>query len=220
MLIGLMLLVLGMALVLWGAERFTEGAVGTALRFQLSTFYVGVVVSGFEPENLVTGIVAALGHLHQIALGTVIGSGVFVKGRIVADNVPEFGLVMGVWVLGGLLALKQVAALAEANDAVIAPHQACGPVATAVCLNIAACTNNHFIQEFFDPFHRWSIPYNFGLEAAARAGLVAVVADDADAARRAVAVNLLYQCSWGTLVMGMVDSTARLPEVRRPARES
>jgi cation:H+ antiporter len=77
LLIGLVLLVLGMALVLWGAERFTEGAVGTALRFQLSTFYVGAVVSGFEPENLVTGIAAALGYLHQIALGTVIGSAVF-----------------------------------------------------------------------------------------------------------------------------------------------
>ncbi len=77
MLIGLVLLVLGMALVLWGADRFTEGAVGTALRFRLSTFYVGAVVSGFEPENLVTGIVAALGHLHQIALGTVIGAAVF-----------------------------------------------------------------------------------------------------------------------------------------------
>jgi cation:H+ antiporter len=77
LLIGLVLLVLGMALVLWGAERFTEGAVGTARRFQLSTFYVGVAVSGFEPENLVTGIAAALGHLHQIALGTVIGSAVF-----------------------------------------------------------------------------------------------------------------------------------------------
>lgn len=77
MLIGLVLLVLGMTLVLWGAERFTEGAVGTALRFRLSTFYVGAVVSGFEPENLVTGIAAALGDLHQIALGTVIGSAVF-----------------------------------------------------------------------------------------------------------------------------------------------
>jgi cation:H+ antiporter len=76
-LIGLVLLVVGMALVLWGAERFTEGAVGTALRFRLSTFYVGAVVSGFEPENLVTGIAAALGGLHQIALGTVIGSAVF-----------------------------------------------------------------------------------------------------------------------------------------------
>lgn len=55
--------------------------------------------------------------------------------------------------LGGLHALKQVAALAEAHDAVLAPHQAGGPVATAVCLTLAACTNHHVIQEFFDPFN-------------------------------------------------------------------
>jgi amino acid transporter len=48
-----------------------------------------------------------------IVVGTVIGSGVFVKGRKVADNVPEFSLVMGVWVLGGLLALLGSLALAE-----------------------------------------------------------------------------------------------------------
>jgi cation:H+ antiporter len=66
-----------MALVLWGAERFTEGAVGAAARFRLSTFYVGAVVSGFEPENLMIGGAAAVGNLPQIALGTVIGSGVF-----------------------------------------------------------------------------------------------------------------------------------------------
>ena len=35
----------------------------------------------------------------------------------------------------------------------LAPHQAGGPVATAVCLTLAACTNNHLIQEFFDPFN-------------------------------------------------------------------
>lgn len=77
MLIGLILLGGGILLVLWGAEKFTDGAIQTAVRFGLSTFYVGVVVSGFEPENLVTGGVAALGHLPQIALGTVIGSAVF-----------------------------------------------------------------------------------------------------------------------------------------------
>lgn len=55
--------------------------------------------------------------------------------------------------LGGLLPLRQVAAIAEAHDAVLAPHQAGGPVATAVCLNIAACTNNHVIQELFEPFN-------------------------------------------------------------------
>jgi cation:H+ antiporter len=76
-LIGLLLLGGGVLLVLWGAEKFTDGAIRTAARFALSPFYVGAVVSGFEPENLVTGGAAALGHLPQIALGTVIGSAVF-----------------------------------------------------------------------------------------------------------------------------------------------
>lgn len=48
-----------------------------------------------------------------IIVGTVIGSGVFVKGRKVADNVDSFALVVGVWVLGGLLALLGSLALAE-----------------------------------------------------------------------------------------------------------
>lgn len=77
MLIGALMLVGGLALVLWGAERFTDGAVRTATRFGLSTFYVGTVVSGFEPENLVTGVTAAAEGLPQVALGTVIGAAVF-----------------------------------------------------------------------------------------------------------------------------------------------
>ena len=77
MLIGAVLLVAGMALVLWGADRFTDGALRTAARFSLSTFYIGAIVSGFEPENLVTGVAAAVDGLDQIALGTVIGSSVF-----------------------------------------------------------------------------------------------------------------------------------------------
>jgi APA family basic amino acid/polyamine antiporter len=48
-----------------------------------------------------------------LVVGTVIGSGVFKKGRNVADNVPDFGLIMGVWVLGGLLTLLGALALAE-----------------------------------------------------------------------------------------------------------
>ena len=56
--------------------------------------------------------------------------------------------------LGGLQMLKNVTVLAEAYDAVVAPHQAGGPVATATCLTLAACTNNHVIQEFFDPFNK------------------------------------------------------------------
>jgi amino acid transporter len=48
-----------------------------------------------------------------IVIGTVIGSGVFVKGRTVSDNVPQVGLAMTAWVLGGVLALLGALALAE-----------------------------------------------------------------------------------------------------------
>lgn len=77
MLIGLLALVIGLALVVWGAERFTEGAIQVAARLAVSTFLVGAVVSGFEPENLASGAAAAFGGLPQIALGTVIGSTIF-----------------------------------------------------------------------------------------------------------------------------------------------
>jgi cation:H+ antiporter len=77
MLLGVVFLVGGMALVLWGAERFTDGAIRTATLLALSPFYVGAVASGFEPENLFTGVAATLGGLPQVALGTVIGSAIF-----------------------------------------------------------------------------------------------------------------------------------------------
>lgn len=48
-----------------------------------------------------------------IVIGTVIGSGVYKKGRIVAENCPEFGLAISVWVLGGLLALLGALTIAE-----------------------------------------------------------------------------------------------------------
>jgi cation:H+ antiporter len=77
MLMGVLVLIGGIVLVLWGAERFTDGAIRTAARLSVSAFYVGTVVSGFEPENLVTGAAAATSGLPQVALGTVIGSAIF-----------------------------------------------------------------------------------------------------------------------------------------------
>jgi galactonate dehydratase len=55
--------------------------------------------------------------------------------------------------LGGLRNTLAVAHLAEANNAWIAPHQSGGPVATAVCLHLAACVPNFLIQEHFDAFN-------------------------------------------------------------------
>jgi len=55
--------------------------------------------------------------------------------------------------LGGITNTIAVAALAEANGAWVAPHQSGGPVATAVCLQLAACIPNYLIQEHFDAFN-------------------------------------------------------------------
>jgi APA family basic amino acid/polyamine antiporter len=54
-----------------------------------------------------SGLVRALGPLTATALvvGTVIGSGVFKKPAKIAEEVPHFGLVALLWILGGALVL-------------------------------------------------------------------------------------------------------------------
>lgn len=53
---------------------------------------------------------------------------------------------------GGILAAKKLAAWADAYYMLIAPHNVCGPVATAAALHLAACTPNFKIQEHFNDF--------------------------------------------------------------------
>jgi galactonate dehydratase len=55
--------------------------------------------------------------------------------------------------LGGIGQTLAVAHLAQTAGAWIAPHQSGGPVATAVCLQLAACVPNFLVQEHFDPFN-------------------------------------------------------------------
>ena len=55
--------------------------------------------------------------------------------------------------VGGILNTIAVAHIAAANGAWIAPHQSGGPVATAVCLQLAACVPNFLILEHFDAFN-------------------------------------------------------------------
>ena len=55
--------------------------------------------------------------------------------------------------LGGIQPTMQVANLALAHGSYIAPHQSGGPVASAVCLQLAAAVPNFLIQEHFDAFN-------------------------------------------------------------------
>jgi cation:H+ antiporter len=135
-LIGSVLLVLGITLVLWGAERFTDGAVRTATRLGLSTFYVGAVVSGFEPENLVTGVAAAAGNLPQIALGTVIGSAIFMLTGGLGAALLLVPMAVRLPREGGLAMLASIVAFAVAlwNDGTVSRVEGAVLVLVAVCL--------------------------------------------------------------------------------------
>jgi galactonate dehydratase len=55
--------------------------------------------------------------------------------------------------LGGIWPTMSVCAMAEADGAWVAPHQSGGPIATVVCLQVAACVPNFLVQEHFDPFN-------------------------------------------------------------------
>lgn len=75
--LSVFLFLLGIGLVLWASERLTDGVLVTATLFAVSAFFVGALVSGFEPENLTTGAIANFQGLPQVALGTVIGAAIF-----------------------------------------------------------------------------------------------------------------------------------------------
>lgn len=49
---------------------------------------------------------------------------------------------------GGITGAKKIAALAEAFDAMVVPHNPLSPVSTAACIQIAACIPNFALQEY------------------------------------------------------------------------
>lgn len=72
-------------------------------------------------------------------------------------NIREFEMLMDrtavryvrpdVCAVGGITATKKIAAMAEAHDVLLIPHNPLGPVSTAACLQICACIPNLGIQE-------------------------------------------------------------------------
>lgn len=52
----------------------------------------------------------------------------------------------------GILEGKKIAALADAQYVTFAPHNVGGPISTAACLQLAACTTNFKIMEHFNDF--------------------------------------------------------------------
>lgn len=72
-------LVLGLVLILWGADKLTDGASALAKRWGMSDLVVGLTVVAFgtsAPELVISVISAASGNA-GIAIGNVVGSNIF-----------------------------------------------------------------------------------------------------------------------------------------------
>ena len=79
MLVSILLLLAGLALVVFGADYLVDGASGIARRFGLSEFVIGLTIVGMgtsAPEMVVSFIGAIQGNA-DIAVGNVVGSNIF-----------------------------------------------------------------------------------------------------------------------------------------------
>jgi galactonate dehydratase len=54
--------------------------------------------------------------------------------------------------VGGILASRKIADMADAYYGVLAPHSASGAIASTACIHIDAATPNFYVQEFFHDF--------------------------------------------------------------------
>ncbi|GLZ45124.1 sodium/hydrogen exchanger [Actinomycetospora sp. NBRC 106375] len=75
---------LGIAVLVYSAEKLIGYLVGVASRWAISLFLVAVVFTGIEFDDLAFGIVLNVEDLSEVALGTVIGTTVALTGLVLA----------------------------------------------------------------------------------------------------------------------------------------
>ena len=77
-LIAIALLAAGIALVIIGAEAFFDGLLGAARGVGISSFFLTVLLSGLEIENIAAGLAANLAGFPGAAAGTFLGGTTFI----------------------------------------------------------------------------------------------------------------------------------------------
>ncbi|WP_028936310.1 sodium:calcium antiporter [Pseudonocardia spinosispora] len=76
--------VLGIAVLVYSAEKLIAYLVGVASRWAVSLFLIAVVFTGIEFDDLAYGIVLNVDDVKQAALGTVIGTTIAMPGIVLA----------------------------------------------------------------------------------------------------------------------------------------
>ncbi len=80
-------IIAGLALLIWSADKFVEGAAAMARLLGVSIMIIGITVVGFgtSAPEIVVSIVAVLDNTPDIAIGNALGS-----------NIANIGLILGV----------------------------------------------------------------------------------------------------------------------------
>lgn len=79
MFLTVVLLLVGIALVLLGADKLTDGATGLARRFNVTEMVIGLTVVAFGTSlpEFVTSFMSALKGSSEISIGNIVGSNTF-----------------------------------------------------------------------------------------------------------------------------------------------
>ena len=82
--------VVGLAILIWSADKFVEGAAAMARLLGVSIMIIGITVVGFgtSAPEIVVSIIAVLENTPDIAIGNALGS-----------NIANIGLILGVTAL-------------------------------------------------------------------------------------------------------------------------
>ncbi|HEY9031016.1 MAG TPA: calcium/sodium antiporter [Kangiella sp.] len=86
MLVAILAIIAGLALLVWSADKFVDGAASTARHFGMPSLLIGMVIVGFgtsAPEMVVSALAASQGN-PGIALGNAFGS-----------NITNIALILG-----------------------------------------------------------------------------------------------------------------------------
>ena len=88
--LAIIAVIIGLAILVWSADTFIDGATSLAIRFNMPSFLIGVIILGIgtSAPELVVSALAALSGSPDIALGNAYGS-----------NIINITLVLGVTAL-------------------------------------------------------------------------------------------------------------------------
>ena len=90
MLLSIAAIVAGLAILVWSADRFVDGAAAIAQRMGVSNLIIGITVVGFgtSAPEIAVSVIAILEEVPGIAVGNAIGS-----------NIANIGLILGITAL-------------------------------------------------------------------------------------------------------------------------